>query len=88
LVFEFWGYVRLDSTLANALSERVDRDLPQKWVEPLEWVLRRYGYEQDQLESALRDLYEVQNDAPLEKYRKEWEEVMRRVEGLLDKHKT
>jgi len=76
------------ATLANALSKRVDRDLPQKWVEPLEAVLRRYGYDQDQLVNALRDLHDLQNDAPLEKYRKQWEQVMNRIGRLLDKHEA
>ncbi len=35
--------------------------------------------------SLLRHLYDLQNDSPLEKYRKEWEQVMAEVAELLNK---
>jgi len=74
------------ATLASALSEKVKRDLPEKWVEPLEEVLRQYGYEQENLVNALRDLHDLQNGPPLERDRDEWEEVMKRVGRLLTRH--
>ena len=36
--------------------------------------------------SLLRDLHDLQNGAPLEKYMEEWEDVMVKIQDFLEKH--
>jgi len=43
--------------------------------------------QRSELVEALENLYEVQNDAPLEKYRQEWETAMEEAKEVLKKYR-
>lgn len=48
----------------------------------LEGVLFRLVGQREELRDALQELKDWQNDAPLEKYRKQWEAAMARAQEL------
>ena len=82
IVFFIIGFLRIEKK-----AEKKNTDYFKKVIANLNSSKLKLNVEPfDESLILLRDLHDLQNDAPLERHREEWEKTMKDVATFLEKH--